>query len=302
MFLSGFSPILLLVITLIDSVVYGLYSTYYIRKYIKAESGYYLKNSVVCAFVCLIICIVEKFSFALSALTIILGLLFGIATMAQGIVNSKAINIGPWSYTTVIANFSTVITAISGYLIFSDPAPSVWKYIGIAFMFASMAMSVNYKNQSGGKPNVKWFVLSVASMLLSASVGLLQKWHQSTSAKDELMGFLMIAFAFSTVLSFVIYFIYRNKEKKSGADAESKGGLLPIIIALCLMGLMTAIMNIINLYLSGKIESAVFFPIVNGVPLIASVVFSFVIFKEKLSKNQIIGLIAGLAGIALLCI
>ena len=44
------------------------------------------------------------------------------------------------------------------------------------------------------------------------------------------------------------------------------------------------------------------FPIVNGVPLIASVVFSFVIFKEKLSKNQIIGLIAGLAGIALLCI
>ena len=136
MFLSGFSPILLLVITLIDSVVYGLYSTYYIRKYIKAESGYYLKNAVVCAFVCLIICAVEKFSFALSALTIVLGLLFGIATMAQGIVNSKAINIGPWSYTTVIANFSTVITAISGYLIFSDPAPSVWKYIGIAFMFA----------------------------------------------------------------------------------------------------------------------------------------------------------------------
>lgn len=63
MFLSGFSPILLLVITLIDSVVYGLYSTYYIRKYIKAESGYYLKNAVVCAFVCLIICAVEKFSF-----------------------------------------------------------------------------------------------------------------------------------------------------------------------------------------------------------------------------------------------
>ena len=89
MFLSGFSPILLLVITLIDSVVYGLYSTYYIRKYIKAESGYYLKNAVVCAFVCLIICAVEKFSFALSALTIVLGLLFGIATMAQGIVKDR---------------------------------------------------------------------------------------------------------------------------------------------------------------------------------------------------------------------
>jgi multidrug transporter EmrE-like cation transporter len=67
-------------------------------------------------------------------------------------------------------------------------------------------------------------------------------------------------------------------------------------------GVGVALNNQINLYLSGVVASAVFFPIVNGGGLILITAASVVLFREKLTARQWLGLALGIVATLLLCI
>ena len=69
-----------------------------------------------------------------------------------------------------------------------------------------------------------------------------------------------------------------------------------------LIGVSTAANHKLNLYLSGVLPSAVFFPAVNGGPLVLASLTAFIFFKERLSKKQWIGLLIGTAAVFLLTI
>ena len=68
-----------------------------------------------------------------------------------------------------------------------------------------------------------------------------------------------------------------------------------------LSGVFVAINNKFNLYLSGVLDAAVFFPIVNGGGLVLTSVASVILFREKLSKKQWIGVIIGILSVILIC-
>ena len=56
-----------------------------------------------------------------------------------------------------------------------------------------------------------------------------------------------------------------------------------------------------NLYLSGVMDSAVFFPIVNGGGFVLATIAAVLLFKEKLSTKQWIGVVLGIASVVFLC-
>jgi multidrug transporter EmrE-like cation transporter len=67
-------------------------------------------------------------------------------------------------------------------------------------------------------------------------------------------------------------------------------------------GICTFGMNFLNLKLSGLLPSQLFFPIVNGSAIILSSVMSVLLFKEKLTKKQIIGLCGGIVSLIAICL
>ena len=66
-------------------------------------------------------------------------------------------------------------------------------------------------------------------------------------------------------------------------------------------GVCVAVNNKFNLYLSGVMDSAVFFPIVNGGGLVLATLSAVILFKEKLSTKQWIGVILGITSVVFLC-
>ena len=74
--------------------------------------------------------------------------------------------------------------------------------------------------------------------------------------------------------------------------------MLGIMIA---CGACGAVNNKFNLYLSGVMDSAVFFPIVNGGGLVLTTLAAVLLFREKLSKKQWIGVLVGIASVVFLC-
>ena len=76
--------------------------------------------------------------------------------------------------------------------------------------------------------------------------------------------------------------------------------LVSPMLVMMVSGACVAVNNKLNLYLSGVMDSAVFFPIVNGGGLVLTTVAAFLLFKEKLTKKQWVGLIVGICAVVFL--
>ena len=98
--------------------------------------------------------------------------------------------------------------------------------------------------------------------------------------------------------------IYTSKKEKESLFAKTSEGKLDIV-AICIpiaLGVMSAINHRLNLYLSGVMPSAVFFPIVNGGGLVLTTLSAVLLFKERLGKRQWLGVALGVLSVLCLCI
>ena len=291
--------VVLFIITLICAVASSNYKAYYVKKTMKFESEQYSFNtgaSLICAFVLFAL---NGFNMSLSWYSFLMGAAFGVLTMVNALVNAKAIKIGPLGYTTVIMSLSTAITALSG-AIFWDEVLSVFKVIGIILMLVCFVFAVDLEDSKEKKANINWFILCVFCLLTCAAIGLMQKVHQTSEYKNELMPFLVVAFLVSAAISYAGYLVQKKKESQIEIQESKKQKCFYFGLALLICGVGVAGNNALNLYLSGAMDTAIFFPIANGVPLLSALIVSFVLFKEKLKRKQMIGLIIGLIAIGCL--
>ncbi len=294
----------LFIVSLLSATLQGVASTYHAKKMIAKPSDFYLQNTVASLVCAGTLFALSGFSLKLSLFTFLLAIGFGVVTMIQSVLKTKAVNIGPWSYTSVIINSSTILTALSGFL-FWDEKIGALKIVGIILMTACLVLSVE-KKEDENRANAKWLIYCLFVVVFTAGVGIMQKVHQSSSYRNELWAFLVLAFLFSSVSSGVAYFAERNKEKliaveKNNRFVFDKKKFWFAFALFVVIGTMTASINAINLYLSGVIESAVFFPIINGGTLMLSLLAAFVVFKEKLTKRQWMGLGIGIIAVLFLC-
>ncbi|MBR6776353.1 MAG: EamA family transporter, partial [Clostridia bacterium] len=235
-----------------------------------------------------------------SLFTLLLGVLFGAVTALQGVTNMAALQVGPLSYTTVIISFSTLISALSGVLFFGESI-GLWQIIGMALMLASFALANGGEN-GGKRANLRWLLLCVVAFLATGAIGVMQKIHQSSAFKGELNAFLVIAFAVSAFLSGVITLLLRKKDRTSNAPENARGKMILLIFLMLISGVCVAVNNKLNLYLSGVIDSVIFFPVVNGGGLVLTTLASLLIFKERLRAKQWIGILLGIASVLCLCV
>lgn len=235
-----------------------------------------------------------------SLFTVLLGVLFGAVTALQGVTNMAALQVGPLSYTTVIISFSTLISALSGVLFFGESI-GLWQIIGMALMLASFALANGGEN-GGKRANLRWLLLCVVAFLATGAIGVMQKIHQSSAFKEELNAFLVIAFAVSALLSGVVALLLHKKESGREENRNDRGGMMLLIFLMFISGVCIAVNNKLNLYLSGVIDSVIFFPVVNGGGLVLTTLASLLIFKERLHGKQWIGILLGIASVLCLCV
>ena len=73
-------------------------------------------------------------------------------------------------------------------------------------------------------------------------------------------------------------------------------------ITALIAGILSCVYNRLNIYLSGEITGAVFFPCFNGGVVVLSTVLSIVLLREKLSAMQFIGIALGIVGLCIISI
>ena len=234
-----------------------------------------------------------------SAFTLWLGLVFGLVTAGQSIVLLNAYNKGPMSYTQVLVTLSSVIPALSGYFIW-DESISVVQIMGIVFMIVSFVFFADFSGKEKGA-SVAWFIYSLAAFFLTGIIGVLQKCHQTTIYKEELDGFLTVAFATSVLYSAAMSGWYVAKLAHGERGALKKEFTPSLVVIVVVAGLCVFANNKMNLYLSNAMESAIFFPTVNAGGLILATAADMVLFKQKIQPLKWVGMIVGIIAVVLIC-
>ena len=290
-----------LIVSLAAALGGSIAKKYYLDKTTTLAGGFVF-NAVSCLSAAVVLLCWGGFGTS-SVFTIVLGVVFGAVTALQGITNIAALQVGPMSYTSVIISFSTLISALSGAMFFNESLS--WAHIlGIALMLASFVLAAKSDGDEK-KANSKWLFLCLIAFAATGAIGIMQKVHQSSGYRGELNAFLIIAFVASAVLCALFAYLLKRRECRL-ADAKEKGNkskmqawfLLGIMIA---SGACGAVNNKFNLYLSGVMDSAVFFPIVNGGGLVLTTLAAVLLFREKLSKKQWVGVVFGIASVVFLC-
>ncbi len=300
--LKSFPAPILLIITLISGLGGAIIKKIYSKNSTNTTKGALFFNAIV-SFVCMVaIFIINGFSTKLSTYTIILGIIFGLITLLQQITNTLALKVGPLCYTQVICSLTTIIPTIYG-VVFKGNDLNAFKIVGFIFMLACFILSVNFSSKEK-KASVFWLILSLIACVCTGVIGILQIEHQGSIHKEELNMFLVIAFLVSTIFSLIIFFAIPKKQDKIFIEKvkEKNNLLLYVLLGLFVFaGIFAGFNNVINLHLSGVMNSLVLFPILNGGGLILVVLSSFIFFKEKLNPKQWIGIACGIISVILLC-
>ena len=125
---------------------------------------------------------------------------------------------------------------------------------------------------------------------------LMQSLHQSSEYRGELIPFLQIAFALCALFNLAGQLLVRKTDIKP----------FPLRSRISVMavgsGAAMGAVNLINLYLSGVMDKHIFFPIVNGGLIFLTTVAAVVFFKERLTRKQWIGLVLGIAMLAVIAL
>lgn len=277
----------------------NVFKKYINDKYQNNMFSYQFYNAVV-SFSALIVLLIMSDEISFSLFTVLLSLVFGAVTLIQQISNLYALETGSFAYTSVIISLSTLIPTLSGKYFWNESI-SLVQYLGIALLVVCFFFSVNFKENTA-KGGVKWLMFCLTAFICTGSIGVLQKIHQQSVFSNELNGFLILSFLFSFISSTVISLVtfFRNKEK---FDRDSKNTILQFLpfLLMVISGVFVAVNNKFNLYLSGVMDSAIFFPTVNGGGLVLSTIASFLLFKEKLTQKQWLGILIGIIAVVLIC-
>lgn len=235
-----------------------------------------------------------------SSFTLLTGILFGLTTAVQSFFLLMSFESGPFSYTSVIVSLSSFIPTLSGSLFWGESIAAI-QAVGIVLMLLCFLLSVDF-SKSEKKTSPIWFIYVFITFATTGFIGVMQKWHQKSEYNAELDGFLIVAFITAFVFSAIGTAIssFKAKSQTECNNAKKDITLLAIILMMC-CGICAAANNKMNLFLSGIMDSATFFPVVNGGGMILSAMASLIIFREKLSTQKWIGIAIGIVAVILIC-
>ena len=237
----------------------------------------------------------------ISTYSLVLGIVFGFVTFLVSILILNAYALGPFSYTLMLVSLSMLLPTFSG-AIFWNETVSITQYIGTALVIVCIILSVE-KNGDDKKANLKWLICTGFAFLANGSVGIIQKMHQNSPYADELGEFLIVSFLTGAAFSALAALVFKIKDKREGKTNDVKytaKDMTMFMLMFIIIGVCLATCHKVNLYLSGVLPAAVFFPATNGGTLVLTSITAFLFFKEKLTKKQWAGLITGTAAVFLL--
>lgn len=232
----------------------------------------------------------------ISLYSFLFAILFAFFILATQSCEIFAMNYGSVSMTMMVFSCGFLIPIFYGCL-FLDETVSPLQIIGLAVLFVALVLIISPKKNE--KFSLLWLIFTVVATLGSGINAVIQKIHQASEFKGELLPFLFFAMLFSSAFSFVAVFLTRGS-----TSGENRAFLRcrRTVLFLLLGGVCVGVLNILNLKLAGKLPAVVQFPVYSVGSMILSGLAGRFVYKERMGTRKLIGFAVGCVAITVIAV
>lgn len=217
--------------------------------------------------------------------------LSGLATGASWICYFKALSIGNINKVVPIDKSSTILTVLLAIICFGETSNLSIKLIATALFAIGIFLMVEKKQDSKQPIKKSWIIYAILAAVFAALTSILAKIGISSVESN-----LGTAIRTTVVLILSWSIVFANKKHKELPSINKKE-----LIFIFLSGIATGASWLCYYYAISHGDVSVVVPI-DKLSIIVTVAFSFIVFKEKLSKKAFLGLILIIAGTILMAV
>ena len=230
----------------------------------------------------------------ISLFSILLSVVFAFFLLFTQITQVFAMSYGLASLSSFIYSCGFLLPIFFSAIFLSE-AISLYQVFGIAVLLISLVVILS--PEKNGKFSFLWLTFALMSMIGSGTNAIIQKIHQSSQFKNELVPFIFFAMVFASLLSFVASLVIKGDGPAPYKRIYSKKSAVILMIA---GGIVVGGMNVANLMLAGRIPAVIQFPVYNICSMILTALAGKIFFKEKIGRRKLIGYVIGLAAITVI--
>jgi len=264
-----------------------------IKKYnTKHDKGGFIFTAIVSLFSMLFFLIMDlvtdKNGLQFTAPVIWYGIFAGICFALASFLTYVALSCGSYVLSRLILSYGILITVLHG--LFLGENITTWGWIGIALVVCSLYFVKGNDKEDEVKITQKWVIAITLSVLFAGGFGILQRQQQVVFNHRYDNEFMIVSLAVSVLMLFAFGVIQDGKDM---GYILKNGGLYALAA-----GLSNGATNLLTLYVYTIAPMSFVAPTNAGVSIIISFALSKLIFKEKFSWLQYLGVALG--GLALI--
>lgn len=219
--------------------------------------------------------------------------LFGVFYTIAMLGMFKAYQEGSVSLTAFVKQLSLIGVAVWGLIFWGNKlAPNI--IAGLILIVAALFLCFKpQKNSSEKNLSVKWCIYALMLLAGNAGCSIIQKYQQMEFSGNHKIPFMFLGALTAFVFSLAIYL--KNQSCKL-RDIQKKTVIFPII-----GGVSSALLNLfILLLISSPLSESIIFPGIAVGGLILTMLFSVIVYREKLRIVQWFGLCIGTVALVFL--
>ncbi len=216
-------------------------------------------------------------------------ILSGIATGASWICYFKALSMGDINKVVPIDKSSTVLTVLLAIICFGETSNLVMKLIATAILALGIFLMIEKKRTEQKVAGKSWIVYALLSAVFAALTSILAK--MGITGVESNLG---TAIRTGVVLLLAWGIVFARKKQEQIRHLDKKETLF-----ISLSGIATGASWLCYYYAIQHGEVSVVVPI-DKLSILVTVAFSFIVFKEKLSKKAFFGLFLMVVGTLLM--
>lgn len=219
-------------------------------------------------------------------------ILSGIVTGISWVLYFKALSIGDVNRVVAVDKSSVVFSILLAMILFNETNNLFYKIISISFIFFGTILMIDRKGScNNDRTNKKWIVYALLSSVFASLTSILGKFGVSNI--DSNLGTAIRTLVILFISWMIVFFTKEYREIKFINKRE--------FAFILLSGISTGISWLCYYYAIKYGIVSLVIPI-DKLSILVSIGFSYIVFKEKLSRRSFIGLIMLIIGTILIAI
>ena len=205
---------------------------------------------------------------------------------------------GTVSLSSMFGTAGMIIPLIAGVFLFNQPIHAM-QWVGVALFFVAAWLLIGSSKKIYTNFSFKTLLLLIGTLLANGGTMLAQQMFTAYVPDGDVSVFSFLSFGIISILGLIMFLFVKNKKTY---DAEETTGSSKKTLVICGIALAVAVfvINQLATFSTLLVSPVILFTFINGGGTIISTVVAAILYKEKLSRRTVAGVVLGILSLVVI--